>query len=181
MGDIPADVLESLEKESNSMYLDIEDVLDKKIRITQPPIAAIKYWSGKKPHIVPLGTVIPPEDIDQHAEYGANISKWWGLAIYIHEDKKIGVLGIKQKTIRDRLAELDGDPDLGGFLGHDIKIKKKIEGGKTSYSVTPLPAIDLSLEATKLIGDNPIDLDSLIEIVSEEVEEPETEADDLPY
>jgi len=61
------------------------------------------------------------------------------FTVWNFESKQVEILSIKQKTIIDRLKELSVTEEYADLLAWDLQIARILSGGKTSYSVTPLP------------------------------------------
>jgi hypothetical protein len=137
--------------ESGSSFFKFQDG-ENRIRILTKPVIGYEAWIDNKP--VRREEVVcsfNPEDVDVDEKYSGKpkISLFWGFLVYNYNTKQVEVATITQKTVLKAIENLANDADWGSPLNYDISVNKVKNGERTTYSISPKPAKELSDEIKK--------------------------------
>lgn len=86
---------------------------------------------------------------------------FWAFAVWNYKAEAVQILELKQKTIRAAIESLSKNAKWGTPVDYDLNVTQKVEGGKTSYTVTPDPKEKIGsgiLEQYELL---PVNLEAL--------------------
>lgn len=126
-----------------------------------------EYWKTDKdskryPCRIKEGTV-PVGELELNPKTGEIDSPkfFWAFAVWNYKDEMVQILELKQKTIRQAMESLAKNPKWGSPIGYDVNVTQTIEGGKTSYSVTPDPKEKVASEIVDAYSMTSINLDAL--------------------
>ena len=157
MGFLPKDYSAPVTKN----YMDLEEG-ENRIRILGPSPVFVgnEYWidtdEGRRPVRVPMNTPIDESElaIDPRTGEKTKIKHFWALKVWNYAAKKVQMLLVHQKTIREGIRGLTedqewGEPDGKGLFAYDISIKQSKANDRVSYSVSPKPKTQLAEEIVK--------------------------------
>ena len=143
---------------SSSQFMKFNDGANK-LRIISDFVTGWEGWKDNKP-FRHEGQVckIQATQVDLNKNNKPNINYFWAAIVYNYKEKRVQVLEITQKTVMSALQGFEENSDWGDLKGYDVTVNKSKEGGKTSYTVTPSPAKDMTIEAKQII-DNAEEMD----------------------
>lgn len=137
--------------ESTSAFFKLQDG-ENRIRILSDAKVGWEGWKDNKPFRregVECNIKESEVDIDEKFSKKPKINLFWAFMIYDYADKQVKVATITQKTVLKAIENLANDADWGSPLNYDISINKVKQGERTTYSVSPKPAKELSPEVKK--------------------------------
>lgn len=191
MGFLPEDYKEPV----MSNYMDFVEG-ENTFRVLGSAVTGWEYWTNEdRPVRVKEHEEIPLGDVKE-GKYGLNLSFFWAFPVYNYSARKIQILVVKQKTVRQGMLgyinnQKWGDPTEYSF----VVTRSKDESGKTVYQVIAEPKEELDKDVLKKFKDMNLDMqtwfkggDPFMGITQDEVvekEEPEVDvdevADDVPF
>ena len=65
--------------------------------------------------------------------------EFWAFVVYNHNEKKIQVMEITQRTLMKSIIDFSQSKDWGDPKQYDLEISRTGKGTDTRYSITPLP------------------------------------------
>lgn len=137
-------------------YLKLEQG-DTTIRCISKPVEGWIDWVDKKPIRTPLSDGEPEAA-------GENPPKKFIAIVVIDQDaEEVKVLELTQQSVIKAIRALASNPAWGNPFAYDLTIRKKGEGLKTKYVVTPSPKKALAKELIKKAQAKPCNLEKLFE------------------
>ena len=127
-------------------------------RIVQPAIGGWVDWKDSKPYRF---------KVDQKPKLPFSpekpIQAFWAVHVWDYAQEGLYVMEIVQSSIKGALENLALSADWGNLTGFDFKIKKELIGGKTKYSVIPVPHKPMSKEIVEALSLTKVRLEALYE------------------
>jgi hypothetical protein len=111
-------------------------------RILSPAIAGYEYWTTANK---PMRSREPWEEVPEDAKKNENgqFQKYFiAFVVYNHEAKKVQILEITQKTVREAIESLAMNKKWGDPSKYDIAVEAKGDGLEREYTVLPEPHSD---------------------------------------
>jgi hypothetical protein len=140
---------------------------ENRIRIVTDAIVGWEWWvPGENGKNKPVRVQECPEEVPAEAVsdgYGNYIKEFYAFGVYNYAEKKIQILEITQKSIQEKLFNLEADPDWGDPKGYDIKIIRGKKGERVVYDVATVPHKELSMEVANAAAEKPMNLNALWE------------------
>lgn len=129
-----------------------------KLRVVMSVIIGWIDWKDQKPYRYREG-----EQPSTSFNHEKPMKKFWGLYVWSYEKQGLFVMEVTQKGILKTLIALYKDENWGDLNKYDIKIVKKIIGGKTNYDVHPQPPTEMSEKIKVALKARPVRLEALFE------------------
>jgi hypothetical protein len=125
--------------------------------------SAIKGYEYFKADNKPVRSKTPFEDTPDMKPNG-KVSLFWAFLVYNYQAKRIQILEIAQKTIREAMEGYINNPDWGSPKNYDITISRKgTTQNDTKYTVVPSPHKPLDQAILDEYAKMNIDLTALYE------------------
>lgn len=139
---------------------------ENRMRILSKPLVGWSYWNLQNKPVRIAGQQKPTIDksLIKIDTYGfQDLHHFWALCVFDYKGNDIKVFEITQPSIMKRIKELAQSSDWGNPFGYDIIISKiKEAGGKTSYSITPVPPKPVSDLVKAAYKNKPCNLNALL-------------------
>lgn len=74
---------------------------------------------------------------------------------------RFGIMLVTQKTVYEKFAKYESDPDYGDCTGYDIKITRTVKNDRTSYDVIAAPPKPVAKSIEQAYADFYCDLNAL--------------------
>lgn len=122
-----------------------------RLRVLSKAILGWEGWYKNKPIRFKYDYKISTDEYDalDKDNYDPSKAKWKQFAVCVVWNYTEGCpqfWQFSQKQIKDQLLALAADTDWGNITNYDIKVKREGEKMETKYSITPLPAKEVSEE-----------------------------------
>lgn len=148
---------------SPSQFFKPEEGKKHKVRVMSDFVIGWEGWKDGKP-FRHEGAVcqISSEEVDHDDTYDRpKINHFWAAAVWNHDEKRIQVWQITQRTVMQALKGFEDNEDWGDLKDYDLTVAREKKDGKTSYTVTPLPPKALPPEAQFAYDEAEVDLTAL--------------------
>lgn len=133
----------------------------------QTLIMGWEYWktvgNGRKPVRVTRDIAVPMTELEVDPKTGElDLQKFfWAFAVWNYKTKSVQILEVTQKTIRQPMEALAKNVKWGTPVEYDLIVNQIVEGGKTSYSVTPDPKEPVDKNILEEYDKTPVNLEAL--------------------
>jgi hypothetical protein len=130
-------------------------------RVLSPAVFGYEYWnnSNKPVRSNAQFTSTPDAKVDQNGQI--KVSHFWAFAVYNYQIKKIQILQINQKGIKEYIQGFNNNPKWGNPQGYDIVVNKSGAGVETSYTVMCEPHTPVAPEVLEAYKGMNINLEAL--------------------
>lgn len=149
---------------------------ENRFRILSSAIVGFEYWNRDNK---PVRSVEPWDEMPFDIKEGGTIKHFWAFIVYNYDAKKVQIMEITQKTIREAIEGLAMNKKWGNPNKYDIVVEAKGDGLEREYSVLPEPhsdAPDVDISRINLnalfVGQDPF---------NSEAKAPEIRAEDIPF
>ena len=105
-------------------------------RILSPAIVGYEYWTADKK---PIRSPEPWDERPDDMKEGGTVKYFMACVVYNYEAKKVQILEITQKTVREAIEALAMNKKWGDPSKYDIVVEAKGDGMEREYSVFPEP------------------------------------------
>ena len=173
--------------ESPSSFFKLQDG-ENRIRILSDAKVGWEGWKDSKPFRregVECNIKDNEVDIDEKYSKKPKINLFWAFLVFNYKSNQVEVATITQKTVLKGIENLVNDPDWGDILKYDIAINKVKKGDKTTYTVSPKPAKELTAEIKKIISESKLSIDIIfgkgIEDDGKKIEYPEEDSSEVAF
>lgn len=145
-----------LPKSEGGKYTKLQDGTTK-IRILTSPIIGWEYFTNENK---PVRSRIAYGAIPADSKDGRKAKEFWAFVVYNYDEKRVQVMSITQKTLKEQLLALSRDPDFGDPKEYDLKITRSGQKLETTYNIMALGKAEFT-DAKALEEANGVRLEAL--------------------